>query len=394
MTGMLGDGSQKKVVDHDCQSSSASDDVQGTAHGVIRVAAVVFGVGALVACGFMAFVASGTTTRGGGDMTARMLLDSPEVHAVATRNLVKIGRQTLGGEIREEMVRSRVADNFKAIGRMMDAQLPDVSRVLKSVPLTEEQTHAVLHMAGYLSDPRLQQIGLDVAHAIRDADTHDPAVLKLRIAERLGSRRAELRQLYREVIPASQRTVFTGAGRGLNELLEPSRVKLLKSFSDGWNARFSRTSQRSTDVGLARMLGMVPTAEPTTEEKLRTSEQVISSIGAASEEATAILRIIQPICELFGKTLDVPALVTSVLGALDFVLEVTACSLGAAADHNPISSISCPILSSSAAFDAMREVFTLLGLLDDGNTKNGITGNVDGGPVTYGVFDGKKGILG
>lgn len=329
-------------------------------------------------------------------MTGRMLLDHPEVHAVAARNLVTIGRQTLGGDIRDEEVRDQVSQHFRTIGTMIDAKLPDVARVLNTVTLNTDQAKAVLHMMRYTSDPRVQQLGLEVAHAIRDADSDDPAILKLGIARRLAPRRRELQQLFREMIPPTQRAVFTGTGRGLEELLDPSRVKMLKTVGEGWGARLSGTSHGSTDQdGFARLLGMVPTAEPTQEEKLRTSQQVIGSIGAAAEEVNAIMRIIQPICEMFGKALHVPPLVTSALGMLDFTLEVTACALGAAADKNPMASVSCPMLSASAGFDALREIFTLLGLLDDENPENGINGNVDGGPTTWGVLSSnRKPLLG
>merc|ERR1711939_1224719 len=62
---------------------------------------------------------------------------------------------------------------------------------------------------------------------------------------------------------------------------------------------------------------------------------------------------------------------------------------------NPVEALGCPAMASSAGWDAMREMFTVTGVLGDNNAANGKQGNHEGeSKVHDGVFDdstsGKK----
>eukprot|EP00927_Polykrikos_kofoidii_P073067 TRINITY_DN69141_c0_g1_i1.p2 TRINITY_DN69141_c0_g1~~TRINITY_DN69141_c0_g1_i1.p2 ORF type:complete len:367 (-),score=71.44 TRINITY_DN69141_c0_g1_i1:165-1265(-) len=348
-----------------------------------RAVIAVVGTLALVAGAVIAITGLSSAGPVRGEFTARMLLDDPKVHAVAADNVMKIGQQMFGPEVSEDGLREKVTGHFSTIMKLIDEKMPELSAALQAVPLTPEQTEAVLHVMTFNSDLRMQRLGLAVSRCLRQVDSDAPAVLKEHLLKCLKPNFAELKSLAAEVFPPAQRVVFVGKGHGFDELFKPDRLTLLRSFSDDWDARLSSEPRRLEVV----------TRAPSQEEQMKLSAQVIGSVGVASEEVMAILRIIQPICEIFGKDLDIPATVTSVLGLLNFALQVTSCVLHNLSERQNAKAMACPMMSASAAFDAMRQVFTLMGLLDDGNSTNGITGNWNGGPTTYGIFERNQGIL-
>lgn len=333
-----------------------------------RVAFGSLGAVALAGCVVVAICASRAVSPASGKLNARMLLDHSAVHAVASDNLFAMN--TVGG-LDQASMRVKIGENIRKIGVIIDTELPELGQHLRSVPITEEQTKAVLRMMQHTKDARLQAIGLDIGSVIRDANTTDSAALRLLVEERLRSRKGELEPLVEEIMPSGLVIPFSDRSSNLDEILEPSRVKLLKTASEDWADQLRVNARALMENNNFRQSEVVSDENLSEEEKMRKSQQVIGSIGAATEEVMAIFRIIRPIVEMFEKDLDIPPLVVAILGALDFALEVTSCALGEASRNQALKSIKCPLLFASAGFDALREVAIMMGYLDSHATSSG-----------------------
>jgi hypothetical protein len=356
VSGMLGSRGNAQLR---TLSSSVESVGTGSRWSVRRLVLCSFGTVALVGCAIVTFPSSQTVSDNGGIISARTLLDHPSVHAVASDNILSLSTVEDPQEV--SSLRTRTADNMQSIGNIIDTQFPEFSKHLRSVPITQEQTTAVLRALEHTRDTRLQLLGLSVAHVIRDANTTDPAVLRSLVKKSLSSRKQELKPLVEEMVVDSLATPSSPGSGISNELLE-CRIELLKTASDSW-AAVLRNQARSPIKKRSFERRLLEKEQLTEAEKMRTSQQVIGSIGVASEEVMAIFRIIRPIAALFGKDLEIPPLVISILGALDFALEVTSCALGKSSRGEPIKSITCPILFASAGFDALREIAVMMGYL-------------------------------
>eukprot|EP00927_Polykrikos_kofoidii_P051192 TRINITY_DN44999_c0_g1_i1.p1 TRINITY_DN44999_c0_g1~~TRINITY_DN44999_c0_g1_i1.p1 ORF type:complete len:397 (-),score=63.50 TRINITY_DN44999_c0_g1_i1:188-1273(-) len=326
-----------------------------------RLALGGFGAAALIGCVIVALSSSRSVSQNHGVITARMLLDNPAVHAVASDNLLSFN--TVDG-VQEETLRARIGDNIRSIGVVIDTKLPRLSHVMQSVSITEDQVRAVLRAMQYMRDPRVQLVGLDVAHVIRDANTTDPTALRVLINERLSSRMRELKPLVEELMQGLLVIPFSETSTSLDGILEPSRIELLKTASDSWTDQLTIHAEAPIGKRSSPRL-LLEKRNPTEKEQMRTSQQAIGSVGAAFEEVMSIFRIIQPITTLFGKNIDLPPLVISIIGALDFALEVTSCALGAASRGESMKSIVCPAMFASAGFDALRAIAVMLGYIDE-----------------------------
>lgn len=227
-----------------------------------------------------------------------------------------------------------------------------------------------------------------------------------------------MRRLYYEVIPDPMRRLL-GHGGGFEHLLTPERVRRMRTVDNGWKSYLSKNrlaaSQRIThDVGkstrrLASSEGawnlgglgtvggsliQVPSQDsdgassPPAEGPVLRAEEAVGIVGAVAEEADMLLRIIRPLCKMFQHDLNVPPMVTSGIGAVDFILETVTCELNAYIDRlNPVEVVGCPLEFGSQGFDALREVFALTGILGDNDPTNGKQGNHNGdAKVEWGIL--------
>lgn len=276
----------------------------------------------------------------------------------------------------------------------------------------------------------MQRIGLAIAHALADAKTTDPEKLKLHLAKALSPHREELTQLRKEVFPDPEMRALLGTssdGESLKHLLHPDRIKLMGTVK-GWDKYFSTqtsnlrrlstwgspttptytqaarqstytqpATQSSSQGGWSTGATYAgASAITTTNHPLATTEITLGMINAALEEAGCVLRVIKPITKEFKDDLNVPPDVTSAIGGLSAIIGITDCEINAAMDdYDPVEMGGCPLEFGSEAFDAMREVFTVLGILGDNNPKDGVQGNHNNEKQVHeGVLDDKDSIFG
>jgi len=392
-----------------------------------RRVAKVIGAFALVGCAAVAVATM--AMRPSGTTTARQLLDDPDLHHVMANNIITVGdKMTASGVGDPAAVHKTVAETMKKYAANLS---PADQRALLDTPITAEEKKALLHVHSYLSDSRAHSLGLKIAHAVRDAHSDDPEVLKNHIARSLAPHMQQMRLLRDEMFPVGsplRATVADGRGRGFERLLSKKRIALMKSVDDAWDMHFdsalplqdsSAAAQRSlqtdwtaavTSTGSplvdpaavaaavsaaadANAGGFNPVTDPVSSDtdntngyssaeykKLSTAKGAVGVAGAVAQEADAVLGMCRAMSKVFGKDLNVNPAVTTGIGMGAYATELGACELDAFADGaNPLEVVGCPMEFGSELTDGMREMMTLTGILGDNNPANGCQGNHNNG---------------
>lgn len=374
-----------------------------------RVAKVI-GAFALVGCAAVAVATM--AMRPSGTTTARQLLDDPDLHHVMANNIITVGdKMTASGVGDPAAVHKTVAETMKKYAANLS---PADQRALLDTPITAEEKKALLHVHSYLSDSRAHSLGLKIAHAVRDAHSDDPEVLKNHIARSLAPHMQQMRLLRDEMFPVGsplRATVADGRGKGFERLLSKKRIALMKSVDDAWDMHFdsalplqdsSAAAQRSLQTDWTN-----PVTDPVSSDtdntngyssteykKLSTAKGAVGVAGAVAQEADAVLGMCRAMSKVFGKDLNVNPAVTTGIGMGAYATELGACELDAFADGaNPLEVVGCPMEFGSELTDGMREMMTLMGILGDNNPANGCQGNHNNGkactesPLLAGVGD-------
>jgi len=277
------------------------------------------------------------------------------------------------------------------------------------VPISAEEKDSILRMLRYTSDARVQTIGVNVAHAIRDAGTDDHEVLKRHIAHKLAPRMAEMMRLHHEIFPAPMRKLLSASGDDFEHVFSPKMIQLLKTMDDSWDDRLAsndkknaaRLLQAATTGGWGQATPAPAAAAPTevgtlasgiggdsTIDAVDKAEEGIGIVAGVAEEVPVILRIIKPVTKMFGKDINLPPQATTAIGAVDAVTSIASCETKAGEDGNPIEAVGCIASAGSAGMDSLRYLFTLAGLLGDNNPANGEQGNHNGEDKEHlGIFN-------
>lgn len=339
------------------------------------IVAVGLGALVLVACATVALTGSPSSNADDKPMTLRMLLESPEVHDVSAKNIMKVQTRMLGQSGPSDGIHRAVAEKFMGVSHAIKDVDPDFAHQLDTVTIQKKHHDAVVHMLRYLSDARVESIGIEVAHAIRDSKSEDPEVVKLHIARKLMPLKEELSGLHKEMFPAEVRELMTRNDDGLKELLQPDRMRALKTFDDKWSERLASSPQKEAALVHARQLHFLDAT--TTKAPLAVALDVVGIIGAIAQEVSVLLRMIKPLTKILpgSKDINLNPVATSAIGAVDAVFNTVSCELDAVQDDdNPLEMATCPMMSGSAAFDMMRSLFTTLNLLGDNKPGNGAQG--------------------
>jgi hypothetical protein len=383
--------------------------------------AAVLGAAALIGCGAAVTLKSAPAAEVHPQkkFTARMLFESDHIHEAAAQNVLNTHRKLPRAVKSEQEVKKIVGETFRNIIESMKANDPETFAALEKAELSEEQHHGVAHILSSLKDPRMVKLGVDTATALREANSEDKAAQAKSVYDKLMPRKEELKALYNEIVPKHMQYVLKyKPGDGFENMLQKDNVKLLKTVGGSYYDQFSEpeksiaaTNRRlqvtaaptqmayalnSANPGVSPAYPVPATApehswQQHVTKPYKKAEEAIGIVSTAAAEADAMLRIIKPVCKEFNKNLHVSPVVTSAIGVADFALQTVDCELDAIADSNMVEGMGCPVMSSSAAFDAGREVFTVLGLLGDNNPKNGKQGNHAGDPTVHqGVLNDSK----
>jgi len=322
------------------------------------------GSAALVACALVAAVRGRTASNAHGALQAHRakqvdyvglscdyreipvcpawdLFSNPEVHEVATENILRVGHQLLGPTDRQTVM-AAVATGFKNISSQLQSRAPLVAGELTMLQLTEQEKDAVLSSLRLLSDSRVQVLGRNVAQAIRDCGSPDRDYVRSCIETAMQPRLTEITDLRREVVPKGLRQLW-GVGNKWDMTLDPENILAMQTSHGG---RFAAVSASLQDI-----YAMGTTNRPTT-----LSEKNYGIKGGVIEEGRALLDIIKLCTRLTGKELKVPSWAGSLTGNVDLRAEPLSCELDTtkASSVNFMKALFCALKFGTQGLDALR----------------------------------------
>jgi len=161
-----------------------------------------------VACllGVVALVALPGTqpVRPAAPLTVRALLEGRELTEMATDNVLAMGGDELAALGRDQ-VRAHVAQGLQNISQTIRNRYPEAHEQLSKLQLSGAQKDAAFHVLRKYGDARMVGLTHDVAEAVRASSMEGRSreETQRRLAERLRSRLAEMRQLSEEMFPGS-----------------------------------------------------------------------------------------------------------------------------------------------------------------------------------------------
>mmetsp|Transcript_56068 Transcript_56068/g.121241 ORF Transcript_56068/g.121241 Transcript_56068/m.121241 type:complete len:556 (+) Transcript_56068:59-1726(+) len=191
---------------------------------------LALGLGGLVLLGFAVSVlalwstqASPATPR----LTARELLRSPLLVEAATDQLIATHGNGLHPSSRP-FVRKAVVRGLQNLTDSLAQESPELLRRLELLQLSQTQVEAMLRATRNAADPRVQQIGQDVARLVaKSASLHeDREGLKRRLLQEFGPRVAEIQRLRDELLPAE----LQRGPPGRRLMLDVEKMDLIKTF--------------------------------------------------------------------------------------------------------------------------------------------------------------------
>mmetsp|Transcript_27077 Transcript_27077/g.59420 ORF Transcript_27077/g.59420 Transcript_27077/m.59420 type:complete len:439 (+) Transcript_27077:73-1389(+) len=254
--------------------------------------------------------------------------------------------------------RAKVAHDFPQFAHRLAAHNPAAADFLKR-ELSPEHVQALMTAMRFIMDPRVQRIGLEVARAIRDSASTDPEFLETKITQRLVPRMEEIQKLYKEMF----HNLTVSGDDPWASVVHPSRVKLLKTFGEGWTEKLDNleaTRQRRLVVlppdsapespGTPETLWppaseSQPSESPETETETATGDLSATSTGKSSwslkkldwshffelldeaEQMVNVGKLFLTTYKAADKSAKVPTLLSIMMDASDTLFELASCEL-------------------------------------------------------------------
>jgi len=380
---------------------------------------VVGGISALAACTLLGLAATGrqsmstnvaaptepaapaapaspvyTATRvsaSAGPLTARSLLEDPDVIDVATGNLMRLGHKALRPED-ESGVRSLVAQKFYNVSAALKARSPEFVKELETIRLTQAHKGAVLRMLKAISDPQVQRAGLLVAHAIRDSESKDESSLQHAVLTKLSQHTTLVQGLMHKMLPTPLRSLFS-PGTTWKATSSSHDVGFMATFDDKWDMELSASKPEQNQDGERRLqfwnfFSSTSTAAPsfwnpgtvagtgpgtTMKPGLQTTlVRLFGILGGAAEEASFLVEVITFMSRLFGKSMVIPTYVPTVTGGVAFGSQFASCEMAKVQQNQALQGlVSCPLALGTTAFRFLHLLTRVMGV-DQGYGASGL----------------------
>lgn len=279
-------------------------------------------------------------------LSARELLESPELAELATQQLMEAGHEALRDTDRH-MVHAVARAGFGNISLMLRDRAPATARQLSSFQLTAEQKRAVLGVVQNMGDSRVQGVGRELSQALRAFLSTSPAdgraAMEKHIRRELQPRLRQIRQLRDEVIPAPLRRLDDASSSRWGVNLDTESMRVVKTFDNHWELEFDMSRPKRGERALRRLAP---------EERL--SKQ-LGVAGGVVEQARVLLEQLKAVLGQFGIQAEVPAWITSLDGRQrPFVWDLLRCLEDSAGDV--ALAISCPMKFASAGIDVCSSI--------------------------------------
>lgn len=284
---------------------------------------------------------------------AQDLFMNEEVHEVAVRNILNVGRHHFSFDDRL-MIRRKVQEGFRGIAAELRIRAPALADRLAKIRLNRAEKDAVLATLQLLSDSKVQELGFEVGQAVRESVSTDREHLARIIVARLLPRLGEITRLRESAVPASLSRLW-GSDHQWNMTLDPENVGMMQAYDGGLG---SMMFQSLNDVYAAG--GMDFEAS----EALKS----FGAVGGVVEEGRALVDIIKLCARLYSVDTSLPLSATSLAGTLDFGSNVLSCQLGSNGaeigkpkEEDFMKAIFCPLKFGAQGLDALRAVPDMTG---------------------------------
>jgi len=276
-------------------------------------------------------------------LTARKLLESPQLTAIASEQIMSTGNAALNDDDRQ-MVNSVASAGFGNLSLMLERRAPDTARRLGAFQLSEEQASSVLGVVRHMSDARVQNLGRELTHALREflhtSPTKDRANMGLHVRQALQPRLEKIRRLRDEVIPPSLRRKQASGIQDWGLSLNTDQMRVVKSFDNDWQLEFDMSRPK-------RVLGRQVHDQRRLTEK---ATKPYGVAGAVVEQARVTLDQLKAVLDQYGIQTEVPAWVSSFDGSpRPFLWDLLKCVEETVGDVS--LAISCPMRFASAGLD-------------------------------------------
>jgi len=320
------------------------------------------GAASLLGCALLAAVGWPAGPPPQHDISARRLLESPELHETAADTIMAMDHGMLDS-VDRAAVRDFVSVGFRNLTRLIGERSPEALASLDRLQLTPEQQGGVLRVVRKMSDPRLQELGAAAAHAARAGASGGPSSVRRSLLEKLQPRMAEIRLLQEEVIPAPLHTLGLRAGGEAGDwhvALDPESMTLVRSFSDEWHVEIdvSRPEVLPGSPGGRRL------AEFNESGITVSKEQGVALLSALLEQARVIVDQLDRIAELFGSDkipVHIPDYVRSMVAGGSFFSSLLSCVMDSAEQEDKMLMFMCPFRLASAGADVLHSTHVLEG---------------------------------
>jgi len=276
-------------------------------------------------------------------VTARKLLESQQLTAIASEQIMSTGNAALNDDDRQ-MVNSVTSAGFGNLSLMLDRRAPEIARRLSAFRMSEEQTSSVLGVVRHMSDARVQNLGRELTHALREflhtLPTGNRANMEMHVRQALQPRLEKIRRLRDEVIPPSLRRQKANGIQQWGLSLNTDQMRVVKSFNNEWQLEFDMSRPK-------RISG---------HEQRRLTEKTTKPFGVAGavvEQARVVLDQLKAVLDQFGIQAEVPDWVSSFDGSpRPFLWDLLTCVEGLEETVADVSlAISCPMRFASAGLD-------------------------------------------
>mmetsp|Transcript_123821 Transcript_123821/g.361531 ORF Transcript_123821/g.361531 Transcript_123821/m.361531 type:complete len:412 (-) Transcript_123821:219-1454(-) len=273
---------------------------------------------------------------------APSLLRMPEVHEVASQNIMKLGWRMLGPQ-HSPVVKTLVRSCFENVSLQLEHHAQQVARELDMVRVTGSQKDAMLNSLRLLGDPRVESIGLDIAEALRSTFHHgaadeaqrpDDSVVIASLNELL--QRFELGALSEDLALAR---LLWSEGRQWDLSLEFEHFRSMAGMSSRWHGILEEAPKQKAEPAW----GITAVA---VEEDTR-----LAIIAGAVVQARVLLDILK-----VRARSAVPFWVTSLSGYLGVSQKDISCDLNES--HAVLNSFACPLKFGIQGMDALRAHFS------------------------------------
>lgn len=268
------------------------------------------------------------------------LFMNAEIHEVATAILMQTGRGLFSTADRD-VVRAMVSEGFRNISVQFRNGAPELADMLGTVQINGVQKEAVLEQLRLVGDPRLQDIGFEIAQAIRESG-HTNSVIEMiadtehvkgSIERKLYARREEIWALRKELVSEAL-LEFWGEGYEWIVTLHPENVEMMETVNGEW-----------MDV-IAEKHSVLANAH------VSTFQQALAMFGGVLGVGRALLDMVADHAHMLGNDLSLPYLVTALSNDRHLNTKRLSCNLGSADFF--LMAILCPLKFGMQGMDALR----------------------------------------